>query len=103
MITLLIVRLIAFAFACWWFLHLYFENRKLAQAKELWKTLAIATEVQLECIRDYYTRIDGEGCMTRSRRREKDMEQSNNAEELAEGTKDALVTLGEREPDEEED
>jgi hypothetical protein len=76
-------------------LYLYSKNQKLTETKELWKTLALATEVQVECIQDYYTRVDGEGCMTRSRRREKDIAESDNAENAAYDAKEILIELGE--------
>jgi methyl coenzyme M reductase beta subunit len=97
MITLLILRLLAIVFLCWLYLRQHSENRRLRQVAELWKTLALATEVQLECIQDFYTTVNVEGCMTRMRRREKDIEQYDNAEALALDTKEALIESGEYE------
>lgn len=97
MIALLICRLVAAALVCWYCIQLYRKTNALATSKELWKTLAIANEVQLECLQDYHTEEPGEGCMTRYRRRETDIEQSNNAENLALDTKQSLIDLGEYE------
>jgi len=95
-----ITRLATVALICYLFFRLQSKNRTIHQTQELWKTYALALEVQLECIRDYYTKIDGEGCMTRSRRRQKDIAQSENAEYLAYDTRDALIELGEYDDEE---
>lgn len=97
MITLLLLRMLIVGLACYWLFRLQLRNQRLTKAKESWKSLALATEVQVECIQDYYTNIEGEGCMTRSRRREKDREQSENAENAADDAKQALIELGEYE------
>ncbi len=97
MIALLICRLVAAALVCWYCIRLHRKVKALTRSKELWKTLAIATEVQLECLQDYHTEKPGEGCMTRHRRRETDIEQSNNAETLALDTKQSLIDSGEYE------
>lgn len=95
MITLFILRLLAVVFLCWVYWRQCTRNQKLEKIKELWKVLELAREVQIECIQDFYTVVNDEGCMTRKRRREKDVEQSDNAEDLAAGIKTTLVELGE--------
>lgn len=71
------------------------DYQRLGRTKELWKTYALALEVQLESVKDFNCEVPNEGCMTRSRRREKINHQAYNAYEIAEDARIDLIIAGE--------
>jgi len=68
---------------------------KVRKTKELWKTYALSLEVALECVDELEVEIPGEGCRTRSRRREPILIQQSNARISALRALDTLMTTGE--------
>jgi hypothetical protein len=73
---------------------MYFGGQEYRR-KELWKSLALALEVAVECCFDCSTDVPGEGCRTRSRRLEKICEQWDNAQKAASTAEEQLRELGE--------
>jgi cobalamin biosynthesis protein CobD/CbiB len=68
---------------------------RLRKCKRLWAAYALALEVSLECKTEYHEKIDGEGCMTRHRRRERAAQQLANAQDAAFAAQTELTQLGE--------
>jgi hypothetical protein len=71
------------------------EQAALQHVKELWKSLALALEVELECCIDFHDDPYNEGCLTRSRRRKRIGRQASNASEAAEDIRGDLIDISE--------
>jgi hypothetical protein len=75
------------------------EFHRLSRVKEVWKSYALALEVSNECAWDYNVEIDGEGCGTRAKRRDKVALHWFNADIAADEALDELRRLGEYKDD----